>query len=160
MMADPTRRFSSKVENYIKYRPDYPPAIIGALEAKCQLTPEAVIADIGSGTGKLTRLFLENGNPVFGVEPNQAMRQAGERLLQNYPRFTSIDGTAEATTLASTSIDFVTVGQALHWFKRDQTRLEFARILKPQGWVVLVWNSRQTDSTPFLAAPASWQDHL
>jgi ubiquinone/menaquinone biosynthesis C-methylase UbiE len=149
MKKDPTQRFSTRVENYIEYRPNYPPAIIDTLKTECGLTPEDIIADVGAGTGKLTQLFLGNGNRVFGVEPNQEMREAGIRLLQNYPHFTSIAGAAEATTLPSHNIDFVTVGQALHWFKLDQARLEFERILKPQGWVVLVWNTRRTGSTPF-----------
>jgi ubiquinone/menaquinone biosynthesis C-methylase UbiE len=149
---DPTQRFSTRAENYIKYRPDYPPVILETLKAECRLTPDSLVADIGSGTGKLTRLFLENGNRVYGVEPNREMRETGERLLQGYPRFTSLAGTAEATSLPGQNFDFITVGQALHWFEPEQTRAEFARILKPQGWIVLVWNSRRTGSTPFLRA--------
>ena len=97
-------------------------------------------------------MFLKNGNRVFGVEPNREMREAGERLLQQYPNFTSVDGTAEATTLPERSVDFVTAGQAFHWFNREQARKEFARILKPRGWVVLIWNERLTDTSPFLRA--------
>jgi SAM-dependent methyltransferase len=95
-------------------------------------------------------MLLENGNLVFGVEPNAEMREAGERLLANFPRFTSIAGTAEATTLADQSVDFVTAAQAAHWFHRERTRREFVRILKPGGWLVLLWNERLTDSTKFL----------
>jgi SAM-dependent methyltransferase len=149
-MKNPTQRFSTRVENYIKYRPDYPPAILDTLKVACGLTSSSVIADIGSGTGNLARLFLENGNRVIGVEPNREMREAGQQLLQAYPHFTGINGTAEATTLETQMVDFVTVGQALHWFKLDQARAEFIRILKPSGWVVLVWNARRTGSTPFL----------
>jgi SAM-dependent methyltransferase len=108
------------------------------------------VADVGSGTGFLTELFLENGNPVFGIEPNREMREAGERLLQKHELFTSVEGTAEATTLRDQSADFVVAGQAFHWFDRATCRLEFARILRPPGWVVLVWNDRHTDTTPFL----------
>jgi SAM-dependent methyltransferase len=151
-MLDPTQRFSNRVDNYIQYRPSYPQAIIPLLAASCGLAPAAVIADIGSGTGILTRLFLENGNPVFGVEPNRAMRAAGEALLRGYPHFTSIAATAEATTLPDQCVDFVTAGQAFHWFDPERARAEFLRILKPWGWVVLVWNERHTDSTPFLVA--------
>jgi len=149
---DSTQRFSSRVENYLKYRPRYPQAVIETLKQTCQLTPAARVADIGSGTGILTELFLQNGNPVFAVEPNREMREAGERLLQPYPNFHSIDGKAEATTLADHSVDFVTAGQAFHWFDRTPTRAEFQRILKPEGWVMLVWNERDTTSTPFLRA--------
>jgi len=107
---------------------------------------------VGSGTGILTEMFLKNGNRVFGVEPNREMREMGERLLKKYPAFTSANGTAEATTLANASIDFVTAGQAFHWFNREQARKEFARILKEDGWVVLVWNKRLDDASPFARA--------
>src|SRR5579859_1146028 len=98
-MRDSTKRFSSRVENYIKYRPGYPNAVIDSLTTKCGLTIDSIVADIGSGTGILTEFFLKHGNRVFGVEPNRDMREAAERLLANYPRFTSLSGTAEATTL-------------------------------------------------------------
>ncbi|GIV98424.1 MAG: hypothetical protein KatS3mg057_3081 [Herpetosiphonaceae bacterium] len=149
---DPTRRFSSRVENYITYRPSYPLEVLDVLRRECGLTESATIADIGSGTGILSALFLKNGNRVFGVEPNPTMRVAGERLLQSYERFTSIDGSAEATGLPDQSVDFATAGQAFHWFDREKARAEFARILKPQGWVVLIWNSRRLSGTPFLRA--------
>ncbi len=95
-------------------------------------------------------MLLENGNKVFGVEPNAEMRQAGEGLLAGFPRFTSVAGTAEATTLAESSIDFVTAAQSAHWFHRARARGEFLRLLKPEGWLVLLWNERLTNSTPFL----------
>ncbi len=109
-----------------------------------------MVADVGSGTGLLSGLFLRNGNTVLGVEPNAAMRMAGERLLAQFGNFESIDGSAEATTLAAQSVAFVTAGQAFHWFDRVPTKKEFARILKPGGFVVLIWNERRLDSTPFL----------
>ncbi len=149
---DPTQRFSDRVENYVKYRPPYPAAIVETLRADCQLSGDSVVADVGSGTGILTELFLKSGARVFGVEPNREMRAAGERLLQGYARFTSIAATAEATTLPAHSVDLVAAGQAFHWFNRQQARQEFWRILKPQGWVVLVWNMRRTNATPFLEA--------
>jgi len=150
--VDPTQRFSSRVDNYVRYRPGYPADVLLLLKAECGLTAESTIADIGSGTGILTRIFLENGNPVFGVEPNAAMRQAGEQLLMEFPRFTSVDGRAEATTFPDHSVDFVTAAQAAHWFDQQPTRHEFQRILKPGGWTVLVWNERSVDTTPFLRA--------
>ncbi len=149
-MKDPTQRFSDRVEDYIRYRPDYPPAILDLLDQQCGLTPDAVVADIGSGTGKLAELFLRHGNPVIGVEPNEAMRLAAESLLQGFPKFTSLDGRSEAIPLADASVDFIIAGQAYHWFDPDPTRAEFARILRPGGWVVLVWNERDA-SAPFLA---------
>jgi len=149
-MIDPTQRFSSRVENYVKYRPGYPKTILALLRRDCGLSPASVIADIGSGTGLSSKLFLPNGNRVYGVEPNLEMREAGERLLAKYARFTSIAATAEATTLASASADFVVAGQAFHWFDIPATRAEFARILKPAGWIVLMWNERHVSDTIFL----------
>ena len=143
-------RFSSRVENYIKFRPGYPKEVIDILKADCGLTRSSKIADVGSGTGILAELLLKNGNRVFGVEPNEPMRTAAERLLSSFKEFVSIDGSAETTGLDSGSVDFVTAGQAFHWFDRDAAKIEFKRILKPEGWVVLLWNERSIDATPFL----------
>jgi SAM-dependent methyltransferase len=147
-----TTRFSSRVDDYIKTRPHYPVEVLDLLALKCELTPESVIADIGSGTGILTKLFLENGNPVIGVEPNKEMREAGEEYLQEYARFNSVDGVSEATRLPAKAIDIIVAGQAFHWFDQAKARVEFIRILKDGGWVVLLWNDRRVDSTPFLVA--------
>ena len=149
---DSTKRFSDRVDNYVKYRPHYPIAVLTTLANECGLTPSSVIADVGSGTGILTELFLENGNEVFGVEPNLEMREAGERLLRRHSRFRSVAATAEETTLPDRSVDFVTAGQAFHWFDRDRVGREFRRILRPAGWMAFVWNDRDTESTPFLVA--------
>ena len=151
-MTDSTQRFSNRVENYIKYRPGYPVEVVKTLESECGLNHDSIIADIGSGTGILSEMFLRHGNIVYGVEPNREMREAGERLLINYPNFHSIAGTAEDTTLPYAGVDFMTAGQAFHWFDRKKAKVEFNRILKPQGWVVLIWNERLTSTTPFLAA--------
>jgi ubiquinone/menaquinone biosynthesis C-methylase UbiE len=151
-MNDATLRFLKRVEDYIKSRPGYPNEIIETLRSECGLTPDSIIADIGSGTGILSEIFLRNGNPVYGIEPNNEMRAAGERLLKDFPQFRSLSGRAEETTLAANSADFVTAGQAFHWFDRTLARLEFARILKPQGYVVLAWNEMQTQSTPLMIA--------
>ena len=148
--SNATSRFSDRVENYVRYRPGYSPEALQILKTECGLAPRHVATDIASGTGIWTRMLLEHGNRVFGVEPNTEMRQAGERLLVGFPKFTSVAGTAEATTLADASVDFVTAAQAAHWFDRERSRREFARILKPGGWLVLLWNERLTDSTPFL----------
>jgi len=150
--ADPTLRFSSRVENYIRYRPGYPPQVLEALGAECGLTSNSVVADIACGTGIFTKMLLENGNAVFGVEPNREMREAAERLLASYPKFTSIAGTAESSNLPDHSVDFATAAQAAHWFDLPKARKEFIRILKPVGWAVLLWNERSTNTTPFLRA--------
>ena len=151
-MLDPTRRFSNRVQNYLKYRPGYPPAIIALLKSECGLRSESVIAEPGSGTGLLTELFLENGNQVFGIEPNAEMRAAGERAMAIRPKFSSINATAEATGLPNQSVDFIVAGQAFHWFDRESTQREFSRILKPAGWVVLIWNGFSVESSPLMSA--------
>jgi SAM-dependent methyltransferase len=146
-MIDPTTRFTTRVDNYVKYRPSYPAAIITLLETECGLTSESLVADIGSGTGLLTELFLKHGNKVFAVEPNAEMRAAGERLLARYPSFISVSATAESTTLPDNSIDLIVAGQAFHWFDHAATKVEFTRILKPGGWVVLVWNGFRVETS-------------
>src|ERR1700691_6077193 len=145
-----TQRFSSRVDNYVRYRPGYPGEVLDLLKKKCSLTTDSVIADIASGTGIFTRVLLDNGNRVFGVEPNAEMRRAGEEFLRSDPGFTSVAGTAEATTLPDHAVNIVTAAQAAHWFDREKARREFIRILKPGGWCVLIWNERRTASTPFL----------
>jgi SAM-dependent methyltransferase len=150
MPVDPTRRFSSRVGNYVRYRPGYPSGVIDLLRKECGLTSSSVIADVASGTGIFTRMLLENRNRVFGVEPNSEMRKAGEEFLGAYPHFTSVEGRAEDTSLTDHCVDLVTAAQAAHWFDRQKARSEFIRILKPGGWTVLLWNERRIDSTPFL----------
>jgi ubiquinone/menaquinone biosynthesis C-methylase UbiE len=151
-MSDPTQRFTKRVDHYVKYRPSYPRAVLDLLRTECGLTSASVVADVGSGTGILSELFLNNGNRVFGIEPNKEMREACERRLGPNPSFKSVAATAEDTTLDDASVNFVAAGQAFHWFDPERARAEFARILKPGGWVALVWNWRRKDQTPFLAA--------
>ena len=149
---DPTKRFSTRAQHYNKYRPKYPRAIIKLLRAECKLVSSSIISDIGSGTGILSRLFLKNRNVVFAVEPNKEMRKIAEKLLKDYSNFKSVDGAAESSNLKDQSVDFITSGQAFHWFHTNKSRKEFSRILKPNGWVVIIWNDRKTDTTPFLKA--------
>ena len=148
-----TNRFSDRVDNYVKYRPHYPAEVIDFLRTENIIFENAVIADIGSGTGISAELFLKNNYKVFGVEPNEPMREAAERILQNYSDknlFVSINGKAEATTLENNSVDVIVCAQAFHWFNNDAFKNECKRILKPSGQVVLMWNDRRTDTTDFL----------
>jgi SAM-dependent methyltransferase len=115
------------------------------------LEPSHAIADVGSGTGKLSELLLRNGNPVFGIEPNREMREAAEAVLREFPRFQSIDGSAESTGLDADSVDYVVAAQAFHWFRADEARTEFVRIGRPGSWTALVWN-RRLESSSFLRA--------
>ncbi len=160
MPTDSVQRFSNRVESYAKYRPHYPAEILSCLQTAIGLTPATVVADIGSGTGLLTQLFVDNGNPVYAVEPNAGMRQAAEAALGHYANLHSVDGRSEATTLPSGSVDLVTAAQAFHWFEPLAARAEFARILRPLGWVALVWNNRRDDASPFLAAYRQLLDHF
>jgi ubiquinone/menaquinone biosynthesis C-methylase UbiE len=148
--SNPLTRFSDKVDNYIKYRPHYPEDVVTYLQNEGVIFENSVVADIGSGTGISTELFLPNVKKVYGVEPNDNMRNAGEKLLSHYDNFISINGEAENTTLPDNSIDVVTAGQAFHWFDVEKSRKEFNRILKDRGYVVLMWNARQLSGTPFL----------
>lgn len=145
-------RFSNRVADYVRYRPGYPAALLEPLRAECGLSSASVIADAGSGTGLLARLFLDNGNVVYGVEPNAEMRAAGEEFLHSYPRFHSVAASAEATTLRSVSVDFIVAGQAFHWFDAQAARKEFTRILRPGGCVAVVWNERRTGASALLRA--------
>ena len=148
-MLNSTTRFSDKVENYIKYRPHYPESVIPYLKEKGVLKNDSVIADIGSGTGISTEIFLNNGNIVYGIEPNKEMRGAAEKLFEGNPNFKSINATAEETTLNNNSIDLIAAGQAFHWFDVDKCKIEFKRILKSDGNIVLLWNKRKRDGSPF-----------
>ncbi len=149
-MSDTISRFSDRVVNYVKFRPHYPAEVLSFLAEKASLTPTSVVADIGCGTGISSKLFLENGNPVFGVEPNEAMRLAAIEYLKEFPAFTPIDGTSTATTLDGASVDLIVAAQAYHWFDPEPTRNEFKRVLKAGGSAVLIWNERQLDTTLFL----------
>ena len=149
---NPTTRFSSRVDNYVRYRPGYPAEIIDLLRQECALKKDSPIADIGSGTGKLTELFLKTGIRFSGWNPTGKCARPVNGCLNNSHISTSVDGTAEATTLPDRSVDFITIGQAFHWFDLEPCRVEFSRILKPGGRVVIIWNDRLVDTTSFLAA--------
>jgi ubiquinone/menaquinone biosynthesis C-methylase UbiE len=142
-MENSVQRFTKTVENYQKYRPHYPRAVLNLLVDKCDLQTSSIIADVGAGTGFLSELFVGNGNQVYGVEPNEMMRHKAEENFQGKKNFVSVAGTAEKTTLFESSVDIITVGTAFHWFEPVATKKEFQRILKRGGWVLLVWNVRK-----------------
>jgi SAM-dependent methyltransferase len=144
--VDPTRRFTVRAADYARYRPSYPSRLYDRLAASCALDRHWRIADIGCGTGLLAERFLERGNAVVGVEPNDAMREAGETSLGRFARFRSVARSAEDTGLDGRSVDMIVVGQAFHWFDADRAGTEFARILDHDGWIVLVWNERVLES--------------
>ena len=146
---DTIKRFSGKVENYVKYRPHYPEELIWAFQDKMDLQKYHVVADVGSGSGISAELFVNNGNTVYAVEPNYEMRGSAEQFYANADmsgQFVSVDGTAEKTGLPDDSIDFLIAGQALHWFNQDDFIVEIQRILKPTGWLGFFWNSRSLDA--------------
>lgn len=149
---DPTARFSKRAEDYARARPSYPVEVIGLLRRECGLSPQSAVADIGCGTGFLAKLFCEVGSRVIGVEPNLDMRQAAQAYLSAYPNFSIAEGRAEETGLPAASADFITAGQAAHWFAAEPARREFQRVLRPGGWLVLVWNDRRYGPAPFMVA--------
>jgi ubiquinone/menaquinone biosynthesis C-methylase UbiE len=146
-----TERFTDRVANYVLYRPHYPQAVVSFLQSEIGLKPGWKVADIGSGTGISSMLFLDNGNTVFAVEPNNEMRQAAVSLLGGNNNFNSINGTAEQTTLQDNSVNLVVAGQAFHWFDPVKAKREFKRIALPGAYVALIWNERRA-GTGFEAA--------
>ena len=155
-----TKRFTGCVSDYVKTRPSYPRGLLGILREACGLRGASRVdrvADLGSGTGIFSTMLLESGATVYGVEPNDEMRGAAEKLLGDNPRFHSVAARAEHTTLAESSVDLVTAAQAFHWFDGEKTRVEMARIVRPvasdsRSNVALVWNDRDLDATPFARA--------
>lgn len=139
----PTERFTSRVEEYRRFRPGYPAAIVDLLEKECGLTSAARVVDVAAGTGLLSEIFLERGYAVEAIEPNEKMRAACETLRERWPQLRCSDGTAEATGLPNASADLITVAQAMHWFDLDRTRAEFVRLLRPEGWCAVMYNHRR-----------------
>ena len=136
----------------MRFRPSYPASVIDVLRDEVRLGPRSTVADIGSGTGILTTLLLDSGSRVLAVEPNPAMRRAAEERLATHPLFVSVDGSAEATGLDEDCVDAITAAQSFHWFRVAEAAQEFARILRPGGWIALIWNSRPPSGSPFLRA--------
>ncbi len=144
------RRFNGRAELYERWRPGYPAELLPFLRQTIGLAPEWIVADVGSGTGIFTRMLLEAGHIAYAVEPNEEMRAIAERTLGGYPSFRSVAGSAEAVPLPNASVHCVTAAQAGHWFHPQEARREFSRILRPGGWVILVWNRRLSDASDFM----------
>ncbi len=150
MTKDSTKRFSNKVEDYIKYRPDYPPEVLSYLRKRTGLSQTFTVADIGAGTGIFTKHLLNLECKVYAIEPNTEMREAADAMLkETYPNYTSINAPASNTTLADHTIDLIVCAQAFHWFNTEEARIEFHRILKPSAQAVLIWNNRQVNTDNF-----------
>lgn len=149
MQLSPTERFTDRAATYARHRPGYPRSIIDVLQQECGLTRDSRIADIAAGTGLLTRLFLENGNPVIAVEPNAAMLAHLAKLQTAFPNLSAQSGTAEASGLPDRSVDFVMAAQAMHWFGLEKAREEFQRVLQPDGWCVVIYNERRRGGDAF-----------
>jgi ubiquinone/menaquinone biosynthesis C-methylase UbiE len=131
-------RYSAKAGGYAQYRWDYAVEAIQAIFDIAQLSEASTIADVGAGTGMVSRHFVERVRQVFAIEPSLEMRQIAAQSLRQFPPFCNIDGLAEATTLPNRSVDLIAVGRAIHWFPPESTRNEFRRILKPGGWLAIL----------------------
>lgn len=151
MTTNSTQRFSNRVQNYIKYRPDYPPEVLSYLRERTGLSANNTVADIGAGTGIFTQHLLNLGCTVYAIEPNKEMREAADALLKEaYPgKYISIDAPADHTTLKDNAIDLIVCAQAFHWFNTPEARKEFQRILKPGAYAALIWNNRQVNTDNF-----------
>lgn len=145
-----TERFSDRAAVYTRGRPTYPDAVVAHLQREGALADGGVVVDLGVGTGLSAEPFLRAGHRVIGVEPNASMRAVAEERLAASGRYTSVDGSAEATTLAARSADLVIAGQAFHWFDPARAGAEARRIAVEGGWAALIWNDRPPAGTPFL----------
>lgn len=139
-------KFDQKGGIYSKARPNYPDKLFSYLTGNGYVGKATVIADIGSGTGKFTQQIGRYSEKVFAVEPNDDMRLIAEKNFADCSNIVSVNGSAENTTLSDSSVDFITVAQAFHWFDRKTFKAECRRILRKNGKVLLVWNDRDTDS--------------
>ncbi len=147
---DPTARFGTRVADYIRFRPRYPAALIEGLATHCGLAPGRMVVDLGAGTGILTEDLLEFGARVQAVEPNGPMREASVALLGAHEGFSAHDGRAESMPLAEGAADLLVAAQAFHWFEVEAAARECARVLRAEGYVGLIWNTRRLEGTPFL----------
>lgn len=138
---NPCGRFSDRVRDYVRYRPDYPAAAFDHMLAGLATGPGCVVADVGAGTGIATRALAARGVRVLAVEPNAEMRAAAEP----HPLVEWRDGSAEHTGLPDASVQLVLCAQAFHWFRAPEALAEFQRVLAPGGRLALLWNTRSAD---------------
>jgi SAM-dependent methyltransferase len=150
---NPTGRFAGLAGTYARFRPTYPESAIAFIVARCNLHGGSELVEIGCGTGISSRIFTARGVAVLGLEPNAEMRTAAENepFPPDLPKPIYREGRAEATGLPPCSADAVVAAQAFHWFEPEPALREFHRILRPGGWVVLMWNERD-ECDPFTAA--------
>jgi SAM-dependent methyltransferase len=147
---DPTGRFTGLAQAYAQFRPSYPVQAIDFIMARCGLANTSHLVDVGCGTGTASRLFVASGLNVIGIEPNTEMRCAAAAMVVGEaagPKVTYLGGRAESTGLPAAVADAVLSAQAFHWFEPNATLREFHRILKPDGWVILMWNERDERDT-------------
>ncbi|WP_168121661.1 class I SAM-dependent methyltransferase [Paenibacillus sp. HB172176] len=147
---DSKSRFTNRVENYVKYRPSYGKDAVDFLYETIGFRKEDIICDMGSGTGIFSKLLLERGSEVIGLEPNEAMREEAMKQLAGFPNYKAAEGSAEETGLEAASVNHIVCAQSFHWFDQELAKREMKRILKPGGKVALIWNSRKTTGSPFL----------
>lgn len=137
--------FTDRAENYLKGRPEYPAEFIEYLYNELGISKNDSIADIGSGTGKMSKLFLEKGNKVFCVEPNIDMRSLSNELLNHYKHYVSIAKPAEDTGIKSNVVDYIVCGNSYDYFDRNLAKPEFKRILKKTGKVIVTYYGQQNE---------------
>ncbi|MBX3113279.1 MAG: class I SAM-dependent methyltransferase [Fimbriimonadaceae bacterium] len=157
-MVEPIQRFTGKAAAYSNGRPTYPQECLNQIVQRTGLDSSAVVFDTGAGTGLFTQLLLEHFHRVNIVEPNDDMRTtAAQRLPAG--KVTFIRATAESFPAPENSVDLITAAQAFHWFDRDAVKAHWRSVLKPTGYVALVWNER-TESTPFAREFTAFLNHL
>ena len=139
--------FETGSDVYERARPGYPPEVVDVLIGTSGLSSASLVLDLAAGTGKLTRQLHGRGLRCVAAEPSPAMRQVFARVLPEVPVVAS---TAEQVPLADRTVDAVAVAQAFHWFDAPVALAEINRILRPGGWLDLVWNERD-ESDPMVA---------
>lgn len=136
-------RFSGLSKIYRKYRPSYSEEVVQCILDYYHLTKDSVVIDVGCGTGNLSKVFLDKGMTVFGVEPNLDMRKEAQDYLSQYKKFTAVEGNDGDFNVGDQLADLVICAQAFHWFDIKRYREECKRVLKPSGGVAIIyadWN--------------------